>query len=54
MIMAILTYKVLTDMRHRVELLFTDVTGELLLCVTVYNLIVFMQGPELLKCLPAC
>ena len=40
-------------MSHGVELLLTDLTGELLLCVAMDDLVVLMQGPQLLEGLAA-
>jgi hypothetical protein len=45
----VLTNHVLSDVGHGVELLLTDLTAELLLSVTVNNLVVLMERPELLK-----
>lgn len=47
--MTILTNHVFPDMRHRVELLLADLTGELLLCITVDDLVVLVERPQLLK-----
>lgn len=44
-----LTNHVLAHVCHRVELLLTDLTGELLLRVAMHYLVVLMQGPELLE-----
>lgn len=44
----------LPHVSHGVELLLTDLAGELLLCVAVDNLVVFVQGPQLLEGLAAC
>ena len=37
---------------HGVELLLTDLTGELLLSIAMDDLVVLMEGPELLEPLP--
>ena len=47
------TDHVLPHVSHGVELLLTDLTGELLLCVAMDDLVVFMQGPQLLEGLAA-
>ena len=47
------TNHVLADMSHRVELLVTDLTGKLLLCVAVHDLDVLVQRPQLLERLVA-
>lgn len=44
-----LTDHVFAHMRHGVELLLTDLAGELLLRVAMHDLVVLMQGPELLE-----
>lgn len=38
---------------HGVELLLTDLAGELLLSIAVNDLVVLMEGPEFLEPLPA-
>lgn len=48
-----LTNHMLTDMSHSVELLLTDITWELLFGITMHNLNVLMQWPQLLKRLVA-
>lgn len=48
-----LTNHVFAHVGHGVELLFADLTGELLLGVAVDDLVVLMEGPELLEPLPA-
>lgn len=49
-----LTNHVLAHVGHGVELLLADLTRELLLRVAVYNLIVLVEGPELLKSFATC
>lgn len=44
-----LTNHVFAHMRHGVELLLADLAGELLLRVAMHDLVVLMQGPELLE-----
>ena len=44
-----LTDHVLPDVSHGVELLLTDLAGEFLLGVTMHNLVVLVQRPELLE-----
>lgn len=39
---------------HGVELLLADLAGELLLGIAMDNLVVLMEGPELLEPLPTC
>lgn len=39
----------LAHMCHGVKLLLADLAGEFLLCVTMHDLVVLMQGPELLE-----
>ena len=52
--LGVLTDHVFSDMRHGVELLLTDFTGEFLLCVAMHNLVVLMEGPELFEDLTTC
>lgn len=40
---------VLTDMGHGVEFLLTNLTGKFLLCKSMDNLNMLMEGPQLLK-----
>lgn len=44
-----LTNHVFAHMRHGVELLLADLAGELLLRVAMHDLVVLVQGPELLE-----
>ena len=44
-----LTNHVFAHMRHGVELLLADLAGEFLLRVAMHDLVVLMQGPELLE-----
>lgn len=48
-----LTNHVFAHVGHGVELLLADLAGELLLSVAMDNLVVLMEGPELLEPLPA-
>lgn len=41
-------------MRHGVELLLTDLAGELFLRIAMHDLVVLMQGPELLEGFATC
>lgn len=43
------TDHVLTDMGHRVEFLLTNLTGKFLLCKSMDNLNMLVEGPQLLK-----
>lgn len=49
-----LTNHVFAHVGHGVELLLTDLAGELLLCIAMDNLVVLVERPELLEPLPAC
>lgn len=44
-----LTNHVLAHMRHGVELLLADLTRELFFRVAMHDLVVLMEGPQLLK-----
>lgn len=43
------TDHVLSDMGHGVEFLLTNLTGKFLLCKSMDNLDMLMEGPQLLK-----
>lgn len=47
-----LTNHVFAHVGHGVELLLTDLAGELLLCIAVDNLVVLVERPELLEPFP--
>lgn len=48
-----LTNHVFAHVGHGVELLLADLAGELLLGIAMDNLVVLVEGPELLEPLPA-